>query len=97
MTKKIDNDAWFWVVVQDPGGNEQFLGQREEESGVAFIPMFSEKEDALMCMNLMVRDKKKKYEVQAVIYSDLKDQAAEGGFMLYRLDGDGRVLEKLNL
>ena len=42
-------------------GNEQFLGQREEESGVAFIPMFSEKEDALMCTNLMVRDKKKKY------------------------------------
>lgn len=95
MTKTISNDDWVWVVVQDPGGREQFLGQEEDETGVAFIPMFKKKEDALMCMPLMTRDKKIKHEPQAVIYSDLKEQAAESGFVLYLLDNEGRVLEKL--
>ena len=94
MTQPIDNDDWVWVVVQDPGGNEQFLGQEENETGVAFIPMFKEKEDALMCVPLMARDRKIKYEAQAVIYSDLKEQAAGSGFVLYLLDSEGRVLEK---
>ena len=94
MTTNINNDDWVWVVVQDPGGNEQYLGQQEKESNVAFIPMFKEKEDALMCMPLMTRDKKIKYEAQAVIYSDLKEEAAGSGFVLYLLDSEGRVLEK---
>lgn len=96
MTKAIDKDAWVWVVVQDPGGNEQYLGQHDEESGVSFIPVFGEKEEALMCLNLMTRDKHKKYEVQAVIYSELNGQAAESGFMLYILNSEGRVLDKFN-
>lgn len=96
MHKIFDDDTWVRVVVQDPGGNEQYLGQHEEESGVFFIPVFKEKEDALMCMNLMKRDKSKKYEVQAVIYSDLEQQAAKNGFMLYLLDGEGRVLDRIN-
>jgi hypothetical protein len=95
MTHTIDKDDWVWVVVQDPGGEEQFLGQQESETGVAFIPMFKEKEDALMCMPLMTRDKRIKYEAQAVIFSDLKDQAASSGFVLYLLDNEGRVLDKL--
>jgi hypothetical protein len=95
MSKPISNDDWVWVVVQDPGGREQFLGQEENETGVAFIPTFKEKEDALMCMPLMTRDKQTKYEPQAVIYSDLKEQAAQSGFVLYLLDNEGRVLEKL--
>jgi len=48
-----------------------------------------------MCMNLMTRDKNKKYEAQAVIYSDLCDQASAGGFMLYVLDGEGKILDKI--
>ena len=95
MTQPIDKDDWVWVVVQDPGGEEQFLGQQEKETGVAFIPMFKEKEDALMCMPLMTRDKRIKYEAQAVIFSDLKDQAVSSGFVLYLLDNEGRVLDKL--
>ena len=94
MTNTINNDDWVWVVVQDPGGNEQFLGQQENETGVAFIPIFKEKEDALMCMPLMTREKKAKYEAQAVIFSDLKEQAASSGFVLYLLDSEGRVLDK---
>ena len=57
--------------------------------------MFKEKEDALMCMPLMTRDKNIKYEAQAVIYSDLKEQTVGSGFVLYLMDNEGRVLEKL--
>ncbi|MCG6909599.1 MAG: hypothetical protein LJE94_05680 [Deltaproteobacteria bacterium] len=89
-----DND-WAWVVVQDPGGNEHYLGQQEKD-GTAFIPVFAKKEHALMCLNLMTRDRKKKYEAQAVIYSELKEQAASSGFMLYILDEEGRVLDKID-
>jgi len=95
MTNTINNDDWVWVVIQDPGGNEQFLGQQENETGIAFIPMFKEKDDALMCMPLMARDKQIKYEAQAVIFSDLKEQAASSGFRIYLLDNEGRVLDKL--
>ena len=95
MTISIDKDAWVWVVVQDPGGSEQYLGQYEEESGVSFIPVFRKKEHALMCLNLMARDKKRKCEVQAVIYSDLSGQAASSEFMLYILDEEGRVLDRI--
>ncbi|HHE74800.1 MAG TPA: hypothetical protein ENL37_06910 [Desulfobacteraceae bacterium] len=94
MAKTINNDDWLWVVVQDPGGKEQFLGQQEKESNISFIPMFKQKEDALMCMSLMTRDKKIKYEPQAVIYSELKEQTANSGFLLYLLDSEGRVIEK---
>ena len=95
MTASFDNDDWVWVVVQDPGGDEQYLGQ-QAEGGAAFIPMFAKKDHALMCMHLMTRDKRKKYEVQAVIYSDLKDQAATSGFLLFLLDEEGRVLDKID-
>jgi len=94
MTNTIKNDDWVWVVVQDPGGNEQFLGQQDKASGVAFIPMFGQKEDALMCMPLMTRDKKIKHEAQAVIFSDLKQEAESSGFVLYLLDNEGRVIDK---
>jgi len=94
MNIKLSSNEWVWVVVQDPGGKEEILGQ-QEEGGVSFIPMFREKDHALMCLNLMTRDKKKKYEAQAVIYSDLCDQASAGGFMLYVLDGEGKILDKI--
>jgi hypothetical protein len=94
MTKSVDQNEWVWVVVQSHGGKEAFLGQ-QEEGGASFIPLFRKKDHALMCLNLMVRDKKEKQEVQAVIYSDLYDEAAKREFMLYVLDGEGKILEKI--
>ena len=94
MTNTINDNDWVYVVVQDPGGNEHYLGQQESDTGVAFIPMFKAKEDALMCIPLMARNKKVKYEAQAVIFSDLKQQAVDSDFKLYLLDSEGRELDK---
>jgi len=40
-------------------------------------------------------EKKNKYEVQAIIYEDLARHAAENGFLVFVLDEEGQVLERL--
>ena len=96
MPRQIHKHQWIYVVVQDPETNPQYLGQHDDEIDISFIPIFTEKDDALMCINLMARDKQKKYEVQAVLYEELTEHAAAGGFHLYVLNQHGEVLDKIN-
>jgi hypothetical protein len=96
MSSLLKTDQWVYVVIQDPGKQEQYLGQHDEERDISFIPVFLKKEDALMCQNLLVRDQTKKYEIQAVMYGDLKAHAAAGGFMIYVLNNEGGIVEKLS-
>lgn len=88
-------DQWVWVVVQDPGEKEQFLGQHDKQENISFIPAFRSKEDAQQCFMNMVRDKGRKYEVQAVLYEELLKDAAGGGFMVFLLNANGEILEKI--
>ncbi len=92
---KLDENSWVWVVIQDPGGNEQLLGQHDEENDISFIPTFLEKDEALKCYNSLVLDKGQKYEIQAIIYEELTEQAFENGFMLFILNGSGELLDKV--
>ena len=95
MNKLIQGNPWVWVVVLDPGGNEQFLGQHYKEEDISFIPVFLEKEEALEYLDHLTRDKEKKYEIQAIQYEELVHDAAEHKFMLFILNGAGEVLEKI--
>ncbi len=95
MSKLIKKDQWVWVVIQDPGGNEQFLGQHDTEKDVSFIPTFLEKEEAEEALELLPHEKGRKYEVQAIIFEDLSQRAAENGFDLFILNRAGEVLEKI--
>jgi len=96
MSKQIKKHQWVYVVIQDPNTNPQYLGQQEEDTDISFIPVFLEKEDALMCLNLMARDKQIPSEVQAVIYEELASHAAADGFRLYLLNKAGEVIEKIS-
>jgi hypothetical protein len=91
----ITEHQWIYVVVQDPEKDAQYLGQYETDADVAFIPVFIEKEHALMCLNLLVKDREKKYEVQAVMFEELKEHARASGFKLYVLGDDGAIKEKI--
>ena len=91
----IQHDQWVWVVVQNPGGNEQFLGQRDETEGISFIPVWLEKDAALDGLKLLARDQGLTYEVQAIQYETLAPKAAEEGFKLFLLDASGKVLEQI--
>ena len=95
MQNMKDEDQWVWVVVQDPGGNEQFLGQHDKQEDISFIPAFHSKEEAQQCFMNMARRKGSKYEIQAILYDELLKDAAANGFMIFLLNENGDVLEKV--
>jgi len=94
MTKEINAASWVYVLVQNPGGAEQIVGQRDLESDIAFIPMFLDKDSAMQGVVHMVKEKGRKYEIQAIIYEDLATYAAQGGFILFVLNAEGQIIEK---
>ena len=83
------------MVIQDPGANEQFLGQLNEDKSESFIPAFYQKEDAQLCLKQMNTDKGEKYEVQAICFDELAKDAAKNDFMIFMLTGDGEILKKI--
>ncbi len=95
MATLIKGNPWVWVVVMDPGKNEQFLGQHSKKEDISFIPTFLEKDEGLECLGNMKRDKRKKYEVQAIEYNELARDASKHNFMLFILNGAGEILEKI--
>ena len=95
MKNEQQEDQWVWVVVQNPGGHEHFLGQYDKQEDIAFIPTFHSKEEAQQCFLNMSRQKGAKYEVQAILYEELAKAAAADGFMIFLLNENGEVLEKI--
>jgi hypothetical protein len=95
MNKTIQEDQWIWVVVQNPGVNERFLGQRDEAEGISFIPVWLEKEAAIQGLELLAREKGVTYEAQAIQYETLAPKAAGAGFRLFVLDASGKVLDQI--
>jgi len=95
MSKLIKDDQWVYVVIHGPEGDEQLLGQKDEELDISFVPVFLKKEDALLNLNLLAREQGRKYEVQAILYEDLVARMADQGWMLFVLDGSGEILERL--
>lgn len=93
--KTIRKDTWLWLVVEDPGENEQFLGQIDSENNISFIPAFLKKETALQGLHLLAREKGRKFEIQAMQYQDLAPKLVEEKFWLFVLNAEGEVLEKI--
>ena len=95
MTNKPKPDAWIWVIVQNPGSDEQFLGQYDDKKDLSFIPAFYEKDDAQQSLIQLITEKGKKYEVQAIFFDELAKDAAQHGFMIFMLNTDGEILEEI--
>jgi hypothetical protein len=96
MTNKLKPDTWIWVIVQDPGGNEQFLGQHDEKKDVAFIPAFFEKDIAQQAIGKLITEKGTKYEAQAILVEELVKDAAQHGFFIFMLNADGEIMEEIS-
>ena len=75
MKYGIKPDTWIWVIVQNPGTNEQFFGQLDDQTNVSFIPAFYQKEDAQRCLLHFTIEKGTKYEVQAIFFEELAKDA----------------------
>ena len=95
MNDLTAKNPWFWVIILEPGGDEQILGQQDREGDLSFIPTFFDKEEALQALPHLVRDRGGKHEIQAIRFNDLARQARESGFVLFMLNGAGEILEKV--
>ena len=91
----IEANTWLYVAIQKAGPSEQIVGQTDTEHDISYIPAFLSKETAQQAMFHLHLEKKGKYEVQAIIYEDLVRHVAENGFLIFVLDEDGKVLERL--
>lgn len=91
----IDADTWLYVAVQKDVPADKIVGQVDAEHDISFIPAFLTKDTAQQAMFHLNLQKQKKYEIQAIICEDLIRHATEGGFVIFVLDEDGKVLERL--
>ncbi len=97
MTKKdLTPESWIWAIVENPGRSESFLGQYDETNDIRFVPAFYDKESALRCMNSFSKNKASVYEAQAVIFEDLLNYTKKQGFIIFILDNEGKILDKLS-
>jgi hypothetical protein len=91
----VQATTWLYVAIQKIGNTEQIVGQTDTEHDVSYIPAFLSKEAAQQAMFHLHLEKKGKYEMQAIIYEDLARHATEGGFLIFVLDDEGKVVERL--
>lgn len=96
MTAQLKKDDWVYVAVENPGDREQFVGYTDESSGISYIPAFPSKEEAQACFINLPRQTGKKYEVQAVLFGELAKDAAANRFLIFMLDGEGRIQDKID-
>lgn len=97
MMQVVDSAAWVYVVVQNPGASETIVGQHDPEHQLTFIPVFKDKDSALQGVTQMAKTPGQAYEIQAIIYEDLLSYARREGYLLFFLDGAGRILGKIDL
>ncbi|MFH1984921.1 MAG: hypothetical protein ABIL58_24025 [Pseudomonadota bacterium] len=86
---------WVFVIVQHPENNPQIAGQHDEAAEVAYIPAYFTREDAQQGLLHLTLPKSSRYEIQAFMYDDLCAQARAGSFLVYLVDADGGVLQRL--
>jgi hypothetical protein len=95
MTIEMKATRWVYVMVQDPGKDERIVGQHDQERNIAFVPIFLTREAAQQAALFIAREKLEKYEIQAIIYEDLARYALGGGFLIFILDGSGKILDQI--
>jgi hypothetical protein len=91
---ELEKDTWLWIIVQNPGGNEMFLGQYDENKDTSFIPAFFEKDDAKASLDLINKDDSLKYEVQAIKYGLLEEYCKGNNFVIFICNAKGEILQK---
>jgi hypothetical protein len=95
MTATPTADQWVFVIVQNPENSPQIAGQNDEVAEVAYIPAYFTREDAQQGLLHLTLPKSSRYEIQAFMFDDLCAQARVGGFLVYLVDADGVVQQKL--
>lgn len=93
--KNLTENTWVYAIVQDPDKNDQFLGQHDEDKNLSFVPFFLEKEEAEQAISGLVKKPGHKYEIQAVLFDELKQSCAKNNVMMFLLNASGEILKKI--
>lgn len=95
MVDQIKDTDWVWVIIERYQTDEKLFGQFDEKRNESFIPVFHSKENALMVLGRLAKRKDHYYQVQASRYGEVAAAARETGFMLFFLDGEGQILDRV--
>ncbi len=96
MSDELKKDSWVWVVIENPENNPGYLGQHDTTNDIKFLPVFKDKESALMCLNQFAKNDALAYEPQAVNYEDVMNHAKDDDFIIYLLNNKGEIIEKID-
>lgn len=95
LEQQVKINDYVWVVVEVRGGQESFLGLADA-AGQTFIPVTAAKEQALMLLGkLPPASDGAQRQVEAIHVKRMAEEAAGQGFLVYRVDEKGKVLERL--
>lgn len=89
VTKRFEETAKDW--------EESLLGLADAE-GEQFIPVTADRSEAQALLYRLppVDDKLTERQVEAMNKELVRQQAREGGFAIYLVDGGGRIIERLS-
>lgn len=93
MNTHTHDTDWVYLFINNPGKGESFAGFLDEKLDIRFIPVFHEKESALICSGRFMEGQPS-FEVQAIHSEDLNSYAAQNDFLIFILDKTGAILEK---
>jgi len=96
MKAEPEKNDWVFAVIENPGEKENFLGYTDRETEIPTIPIFLDKEDAQACFPRLPQQAGGKYEIQAVLFSELCRDAARNGFEIVLLNGLGVIVNRIN-
>ena len=89
------DENWVFVIVSNAGSDEEYLGLWDKEKDINFIPAFKSRDDANDCFITIPREKGRKYEIQAIFFDELLEDASKNGFDVAIVDSEGHILEMI--
>jgi hypothetical protein len=96
MNESFDQNAWVFVVVQKNGQQETIVGQQDPQNDISFIPAFRDRDNAMQGIHQIAKEPGQAFEIQAIIYDDLVIYARTNGYLIFILDGSGRILKQIS-
>ncbi|MCP4748843.1 MAG: hypothetical protein GY874_22335 [Desulfobacteraceae bacterium] len=94
MLKKLEAQTWVYVIIERTGQSDTIIGQQDDELNLSYIPAFVEKDAAMSAVGMLAGPEDRKFEIQAIIFEDLLQSAAQGHALIFILNGQGRILAK---
>ena len=96
MNTKLEDESWVWIIMQRIKAKEEIVGQHYEKEDISFIPAFLKKDDAQKSYKKMTLAQNIPTEIQAIRFRYLKEEASQNGFLIFIINENGEILDKIS-